>query len=172
VGFHEGSIDWNGLAERCAKVRTDGRIVDPALRHESGILMHYLGYLTIDDLLHEPVVNTLDNTWVELDAGRVRIASLTDDHYVRDARWMQFEEMLCSRVQTAPELAARQPKWSEVGRSVCRLHFAIEQRLHVVPALAAQVEELLPQVMKEDAAADWDAWPVHRSATTHPGTDP
>jgi len=86
VGFCEGSVDWNVIDARIESARRD-QIFDPLVRHRQGLELVYLGKYSVSA---DTPRNTLDNLWLELDAGRVRVVSIPQETYQMGERWLAW----------------------------------------------------------------------------------
>ncbi len=159
VGLRDGCIDWAGLAERCRRLRRSGLVRDPSLRRIEGVAMYYFGQLTAADAA-APVINTLNNAWIEIDAGRSRVSLAGGGAYVGEERWVRFEGALRGRLRPDPAAPAELSRWSALGQRICGLHLAQRRGARIAGRLGEEINRLLPADFYEDVEADWEAWPV------------
>ncbi|MCC5828611.1 MAG: fused MFS/spermidine synthase [Phycisphaeraceae bacterium] len=110
VGFKDAQWDWQVIEARTREVRDDG-IGDPLARWAAGLRLLHLGELAEasvlaagpgsassgselpgamlpGDRLPGVRINTLDNMWVELDAGLRRLTQRPDQVYHIGPRWL------------------------------------------------------------------------------------
>ncbi len=106
IGYHQGNLDWAQVTRRCEVVREQGHINDLTIRWPSGIALLSMGPWT--ESQSEPgVINTLDNMWLELDAGRER---LTNREYLKNKRWFDFLKRRAQARPTDPAELGDQPR--------------------------------------------------------------
>ncbi len=162
-GFRNGKLSFTGLSERCQKMRDQGKIKDPPSRHAESIAMHYIGRLTRTDVGSEPL-NTLDNIWLELNAGRRYCVDDANRLSLMDANWPAFEERLYERVARNPNAAGGLAKWGAVGRKVSHWYYEASRanrNPRHVQQLLQEAQDSLPSSLMNDEDADWEFWPTY-----------
>ena len=98
VGFRDGGNRLARTRRAVRALRRTDRVVDPSLRRVEGVLMYYLGAITTQAGPRR-FANTLDNAWVEIDAGRGRVSQATRQAYLERERWIRFCAELPSRLE-------------------------------------------------------------------------
>ena len=98
--------------------------------------MYYFGQLTAADAA-APVINTLNNAWIEVDAGRSRVSLAVGGAYVGEERWIRFEGALRGRLRPDPAEPAELSRWSALGQRICGLHLAQRRGARIAGRLAS-----------------------------------
>jgi spermidine synthase len=91
VGWRDGDWDWQTIESRCRQARLGSEMTQPSLRYREGVAMHYLGRLSPGDLDAAPI--TLDNLWLELDAGRRQVTGkyvAQTEPYLANQTWRDW----------------------------------------------------------------------------------
>jgi spermidine synthase len=159
-GYRSGEPDFPGLSQRCKQLRESGKVLDPPSRHPESIAMHYIGRLTRNDAKTQQL-NTLDNLWVELHAGRRHSTTDPGKSSLTNAQWMRFETELFKRVSGQRTAAGELQKWGDVGRKIVNWYFAASKRDSNERQLLMEAQGSLPQSVQDDADADWSYWPAY-----------
>ena len=80
VGFQGARLDWTVVAQRCAGELKRGQLSDPVCRHPEGVAMLYVGHYR--PAMSAPIrINTLDNSWLELDAGQKWVLGRNSEYF-------------------------------------------------------------------------------------------
>jgi spermidine synthase len=154
VGLREGELDWAALPERCADLRADGRIVDGALRHAEGVRMLYLGPIE-RGFAATSRINTLDNAWIEIDAGNLAVTTTYDRTTLLGDRWVDFERRLFQRLG-----GDAVPRWTGIGREITALqHERTSGPSGGNAGPPERVFDSLSTAMQNDSGADRAAFP-------------
>ena len=149
--FHE--IDWAKVEAGCEHLRKAGVTRKPLIRHADGVAMLMLG--PVPKIAPGPI-NSLANAWLELDAGR-NILGLTKPwqigvplvEYVRDVQ-RASRELLPENRRVA----------HESGQFFLTLEIVAKLNLPALEEMKPQLLTRLPATLREDAAADWEQWPM------------
>ena len=149
--FHE--IDWAKVEAGCEHLRKAGVTRKPLIRHADGVAMLMLG--PVPKIAPGPI-NSLANAWLELDAGR-NILGLTKPwqigvplvEYVRDVQ-RASRELLPENRRVA----------HESGQFFLTLEIVAKLNLPALGEMKPQLLTRLPATLREDAAADWEQWPM------------
>jgi hypothetical protein len=144
-------IRWDAVARACSTIAA-GQSRDPLARHVEGVSM-----LVVGPLASRPdiPINTLDDGWLEWDAGRNIIEGgqpwFTGVPLARFLRTCHRDgiALLPPRLQTA----------HESGQFFLTLEVATGARTHA-NELLAQVSRRLPTPLSLDLEADWTKWPM------------
>ncbi len=159
IAFKDGRLDWDIAFENCAAARKFDKVKDPALRHPEGLALLYLGSMT--DIREEVRINTLENNWLEIDAGSHRITGNLRDKYLRDTRWLAFvEKLFVDNRSQKDSLPDDFQHWPELAREIERGRIAQQSGQNVRDTLKNVAEQLSP-AMKQDLGADWQLWPAN-----------
>ena len=158
VGFRDGDIDWDGLSERTQRMRGT-EIDEPVSRVPGATMMHYLGYLPGDEHVF-PVINTLDNAWIEIEAARTRVSRTAGESYMLGQQWAQIEAGLIEILQLPPEVQSQPHAWRVLGQQVSQLHYLQRINAPTASAKRARIFEAIPPELFSDQEADWSSWPV------------
>ena len=164
VGLRNGSIDWDEIDDRCRRVRAFAEIVDPSLRHVAGIKMLYLGVVK-PGFAESRQINTLDNAWLEVAAGNLRVTHSYSEFYLGGDNWIRFEDDLFARLKRTGQIPNQ---WAELGRRMCRLNYELTssrapRRPGALRAKNVEYQKLLeslPDAMREDTGGNWNAFPA------------
>ncbi len=159
IGIRGGNIDWQSIEAACRRIRKSSGVRDPALRRPEGVYMHYLGYVDADGIVALGI-NTLNNAWIDISAGRTRVLRPSGQAYMRREKWIRYEAALRTRLRFPSDGPERLAYWSAVGQRICVLHLAMRRASSKVDGIAAAINEALPDDFYEDPQADWGAWPV------------
>lgn len=98
VGWRSAGLNWSDVESRLAADELGGDDYFEGLDHFRGL---HMGAVARDDV--SGPVNTLDNLWIELDAGRFRILLGEGAPYLYADRWVQWVASL------QQQLSERQP---------------------------------------------------------------
>lgn len=158
VGFPDSDIDWAGLAERAQRMRASS-IDDPVLRVPGATMMHYLGYLSSDEQFY-PVINTLDNAWIEVQAARTRVSRIAGAPYLHGEPWLQMESGLIETLELPPEVRSQPHAWRVLGQQISQLHFLQRINAPTAAEVRANALEAIPAELFSDRDADWSSWPI------------
>jgi len=161
VGLRDGQIDWQRLGDRCRSLHQSRRVRDPSLRRIEGVAMYYFGQVTADAALL-PIVNTLNNPWIEIDAARRQVVPAGMRHDIAGMAWIRFVADLRKRARFAPNAPPEVARWSALGQKICMLHLARTRGSRLAAQLAEEINHALPADFYRDRDAAWDAWPVTR----------
>ena len=146
------AVDWTGVARACERLRAAGTVADPLARHVDGVAMCVVGPLPSPG---PGPVNTLDNAWLEWDAGR-NVVGLRTPWFVG----VPLAEYLREVVRGS---AARLPQQlraaHDSGQFFLTLEVAARVRAPVLANLQSQILERLPASLRFDPEADWTQWP-------------
>lgn len=158
----DGELDWSVPQRRALEVRTQARIVDPAMRHVEALGMLYLGRYTAENH-HEARVNTLGNLWLELDAGKQRLTREAREIYLFGQRFNDFVKERIERMQL--DDGVPQPVRVQADLGFLLVNWGIARRMNhpAEAALRAKLERELPAALRQDPDADWAAWPGPKS---------
>lgn len=164
VGLRNGSIDWDEIDDRARRLRIFAEIVDPSLRHVAGIKMLHLGVIK-PGFAESRQINTLNNAWLEVAAGNLRVTHSYDESYLGGDNWIRFEDDLFARLKRTGQTPSQ---WAELGRKMCRLNYELTSSSaprgpDALRAKNVEYQELLeslPDVMREDTGGNWNAFPA------------
>jgi spermidine synthase len=150
--------DWQRVEAACAKLRDEGRVTDPLVRHADGVAMMIIGPAP------EPSpgpLNTLANAWLEWDAARNILGMRTPwfigipcAEYVRDIQ-RTSQPLLPLGLRPA----------HDAGQFFLTLEIAAKLNLAVLPQLKSQVLDHLSPSLRNDASAHWKQWPMRIKPT-------
>ncbi len=158
VGMNHADLDWQAIARHCDRVRQDNRIRDPLIRHWEGVAMLHLGPVEAADTVSQPV-NTLGNTWIELNAGRDFVTGLWEDGYFMNGRnWLVFEDELAVRFDTRLPNDSRLRRLSTLGAQITRWDRQADRPTASNTELTRKIRSLLPEPITSDANADLTSW--------------
>ncbi|MFV2068430.1 MAG: spermidine synthase, partial [Pirellulales bacterium] len=161
IGLRDGQIDWKWIDDRCRSFRQSQRIRDPSLRRGEGVSMYYFGHVTADAAML-PIVNTLNNPWIEIDAARRRVSPEEARDYIVGMPWIRFVTELRRRAILDPDAPPELARWSALGQKICMLHLAQKRGSELAAKLATEINQALPDDFYQDQEAAWEAWPVPR----------
>lgn len=151
-------LDWAGIDAACARLREGHRTTDPLVRHSGGLAMLLIGPLP--DPGSGPI-NTLANAWLEWDAAG-NIPGLTTPWFIG----VPLAEYTRTAQRSGSTLLPDAYREAHRGGDFfLTLEIAAKLNLEVLPALQAQVRDRLPAPLREDAAADWQLWPMRVKPT-------
>lgn len=144
-------IPWDDVRTACARLAERESVSDPIVRHAEGVAMMTVGPLP--RLPDGPLI-TLDNGWIEWDAGRNIIgggeAWFTGVPLARFIR----ESHRGAKSGFPQDLAHAH----EAGQFFLTLSVAHAAKLRV-DELEAQMPGFLPEPLAKDPQADWTRWP-------------
>jgi spermidine synthase len=147
------AVNWDRVEDACARLRTDGKVTDPLVRHAAGVAMTIIGPAPASP---PGPVNTLANGWLEWDAGQNVVGlrqpwfmGIPCAEYVRDATRAGASAL-------PPSLRAAQ----DAGQFFLTLEIAAKLNLPAAASLRAQMSDRLPQALLDDFTADWRQWPM------------
>lgn len=144
-------LDWGRVAQSCT-LAAAGRVRDPLVRHVEGVAMLVVGPLPVSS---NAPINTLDDAWLEWDAGRNIIQGGTPWFTgVHLARLLQS----CHR-RGAALIPQNLSAAHDSGQFFLTLEIARSARAHE-NQLLAQAQERLPNSLATDVQADWTKWPM------------
>lgn len=153
-------IDWAQIEAGCAKIRLDGKTLDPLVRHAEGVAMLLLGPPPVPP---PGPVNTLANAWLEWDAGRNILGMNTpwfigipSAEYVRDVQ-RAGNMFLPENLRVA----------HEAGQFFLTLEVAAKLNLPALEDLRLQVPKRIPDALRQDGTADWRQWPMRVKPDFH-----
>lgn len=161
VGFRDGALDWNTLARRCEAETDPVLLDDPLMRYIQGQKMLYLGRLESTADSSERPINTLDNLWVELDAGRQRVTGNPGRKYYFGSRWVDFLDTRLENMRhqtqddellSAVALGVEISKWYQSQTK--GLETARNERLRIL--------QQLPEPIRAAATSETSTWPLGR----------
>jgi len=158
VGFTEGGLDWDAVATRTARVRAEGAILDPAVRHAAGAALLWLGRLP--EATGEAKLNTLDDVALEIDAASLRVTRGCVDHYLFGDRWLELTGRWLREDQRLAG-SATEARLARLGQEIA-IWEGVRERLppdEAARAIAA-LRGLLPAELLDDRAADRSRWPA------------
>ena len=148
-------IDWDVVGERCHKLRRDGRVLDPSVRHLAAVEMLYLG--DAKSFGRDGVLNCLDYPAIEFDAGRERVTGNPRTKYLSGSRWLELMASMVERM----DVIKPQTAMAHLGERWSQHEVVLRQRkIGKSSRMASRLPPLtLPQALMEDADADWKQWP-------------
>lgn len=154
VGFRDGDIDWAGLAERTARMR-DSKIDEPGLRSPAGLMTYYMGFVP-EQHQHMPLVNTLDNAWIEVQASRDRVSGV---EYLRGKYWLELEAGLLKLLELPAEVKSEPQNWRALANQFMQYDFLRKTNIAASVAMKADLQKNAPKALFEDTNANWASWP-------------
>jgi spermidine synthase len=164
VGFRGSGLDWDTIESRILEVRRD-RILDPLVRNRNGLASVYLGqYNGTGNVPH----NSLDNLWIELNAGRLRVVSQPWETYLVAERWLSWLEHNAghpSPIQWAPnqrEDVRQPPLFSRI------INHEIIRRNQPLAFIPADLLDWFREI-RDDLEADRRRWPGTGNWLSDPG---
>ncbi len=147
------AIDWTAVAQACERLRADGSVTDPLVRHADGVAMLLLGPLP------EPTagpINTLANSWLEWDAGQ-NVVGLKTPWFVGIPCAEYIRDIQRSGNPLIPAfLRAAQ----DSGQFFLTLEVATALNLPSKTGLEEQIPMRLPPSLIRDFQSDWKQWPA------------
>ncbi len=161
VGFRDGDLDWNTLARRC-EAETDPVLMDdPLMRYVKGQQMLYLGPLEPAPESDKHPVNTLDNLWVELDAGRERVTGNPGRKYYFGSRWIGF---LAARLEAMKQESQDDEllKAVDLGVMISKWYQSKTKGLETARNERLRILQKLPEPIREAASSETSTWPLGR----------
>ncbi|MEM6979207.1 MAG: hypothetical protein AAF539_06020, partial [Planctomycetota bacterium] len=173
IGVKErGWLNWQQIENRCSQIRKSNDILDPVLRHASGIRLLYLGQW-LDDQMDTPLV-TLSDPSLEYSAATVRLSDDPFGRYFNPSKWIRFCRTRQRRYVNDPSSRAGTPgsdptmqaKLMLLSTGLLELDYAKRTQHKLTSSIAARVQQNLPKCFIEDRLADMSRWPGQ------PVTDP
>jgi spermidine synthase len=159
VGFRDADLDWQTVERRTIEERQAGRILDPSVRHASGLALLHLG----DQRGVRPYagypVHTLNNMIIEWQAGRERVTGDPTRKYIFGGRWVRWSQERRERALDSVGLAPDVARLIRGGAMLTQLEWESRVRPRADPNLAAQAWDLIPADIRIDRDADWQRWP-------------
>ncbi|MBL9166118.1 MAG: hypothetical protein JNN07_00085 [Verrucomicrobiales bacterium] len=146
-------LDWARIQSACERLRGNGAIQDPLVRHPEGVAMCLLGPPGPDPAVP---LNTLGNAWLEWDAGR-NILGLKNPWFVGIPSAEYVREVFRRGQAEIPE---RFRSAHDSGQFFLTLEVAAKLNLPALSGLKAQITDRLPPALAQDPAADWRHWPM------------
>lgn len=145
VGWKGGKLDWAVAKQRCDAERLANRLQDPLMRHADGLALLHLK--SVGGSSVELPINTLDNSWIELRAGRRQVKGAGSIGTLAGGGWLDWLRANCAD-----------------GSLVVALHEAeAEAFARRVPlfrsASGRELWDRLPLSLQTDTRADWSRWP-------------
>jgi len=166
VGYRDADVDWPAVTRHCAELRRTAAVVDGSMRHREGVEMLYLGRVRRGFATTQQI-NTLDNAWIEIQAGRLFVTDGFARASLLGATWLDFEARLFRRLAEASD--SQPSKWAELGRQMTTAYHARTQHDPMSAERAAALErsrrleraisEALPGALKNDTGALGEAFP-------------
>jgi spermidine synthase len=156
VGFKDGELDWEAVAERTAESRSDG-LKDPAARQRDVLAMLYLGRYPRP--AENRSVNTLGNLALELSAARERVTGDIPGKYMIGTRWLTW-----LRLRLADETAFDAVPVDVIEKARLGLLASEHERLRAsrsrsTATSAKALSDQLPASIRSDEAIDPRRWP-------------
>lgn len=155
IGYSDDrTIDWETIEERCRAVAESRRVSDPSVLTVDTVAMLYLGAATTLD--GGDVLNTLNNSCVEIEAGLQRVTGKPGSVYLVGTRWLETLGRYSWDWNGVPDQVRRRAamglNWSrsegERNRSQLRADLA-----RLDPTFEIPVE------LASNAAVNWELWP-------------
>ncbi|TPV94495.1 MAG: hypothetical protein B7733_14735 [Myxococcales bacterium FL481] len=160
VGFKQGTLDWRVVKERVAQVAAGSEIADPTLRHIKSFALLYIGrtraFAESDPA--DPDYNTLDNAWLEYDAGRMRVAGEGTSRFLYDKRGFEFQRDLIEAF-AEEESVAGLARSAKIGMLLTAWELAARAGSSQQNDFRRQVQRVFPREVVQDELADWSQWP-------------
>ena len=163
VGNKDGNLDWKGLEARCQRLRDDGKVLDPIMRHHEAIAMLYLGS-TLTPHPTAETINTLDNAWIELAAGRDFVTGKWDeDYFMNKQKWIDLEHRLVDQSADRLTVDSNQIRFSRLGNQITQWNYVRHSQKATAHQLKKAIRGVLPKGLVADIRAnkasspDWAA---------------
>ncbi|MFI4877212.1 MAG: fused MFS/spermidine synthase [Blastopirellula sp. JB062] len=161
VGYRDGKLDWDQVAQRCHAVRAQNASLDPSVRHPDAVAMLSLGD-SLDQLTFRR--NTLNNLAIELDAGKQRVTGDASSKYLHGSRWLAF---LNKRRYLQPSGDGKIDRHSQTGQLLAEIALLESLPEDRIPpkyanrrkALKASCFPRISEELRNESAADWSTWP-------------
>lgn len=155
VGWSDGrTIDWNIVERRCHAVAEDRQVADPSILAADTVAMLFLGSAAIMD--GGDVLNTLNNSHVEIEAGRQRVTGKPGSVYLAGTRWLETLRRYSWDWNGAPDQVR--------SRAAMGLSWSIVESDRNRPQGPADLARLdpsfrLPAELVDNPIVDWGLWP-------------
>ncbi len=154
------SIDWDAVNTGCIEAREQTK--DPLVRHVEGIAMMVVGPLQPVALARRGPIITLNNGWLEWDAGlnllegrQPWFTAVPFGEYIRSCHRLGKNDL--------PEDLRR---WHEAGQFFFTLSVAHEGKVNT-EGLLRRLPDYMPLNMLRDNDAYWHAWPAKIKPGVH-----
>ena len=149
-------IDWAVVAERCRHARENSAITDPTTHHSELVAMLSLG--RADRWTVEGRINTLDDTFIELDAGRERVTGRPGSKYLLGGKWMEYLERGVSLSLGGEDDDCAELRRLGLAWSVAEMELLKQSRQRQQPP--DHLPELhLPEALRQSLRATWNEGP-------------
>ncbi|MCC5835762.1 MAG: hypothetical protein JJU20_13605 [Opitutales bacterium] len=154
AGFKDRKLDWEVIANRVDA--ESSWITDPVLTDPSGISLLYLG--THSGPTGQGPVNTLNNMWLELNAGRRSALGASDEPYQTRGNWIALREQLLGR-NTFDRLPQQLAAYPQSGSELTRLYLEGRSHRERTAGIAERARHYIPSRILYNPRADWQQWP-------------
>ncbi|HTD67908.1 MAG TPA: hypothetical protein VK846_15395, partial [Candidatus Limnocylindria bacterium] len=146
-------INWSQVDLACQRLRRDGAVADPLVRHLEGVAMMVIGELPSTP---PGPVNTLANAWLEWNAGQNILGMKTPWFIgVPCAEWVR--DVQRASVSALPEQLRNA---HDGGQFFLTLEVVAKLKLPQLAQMESQINERLPKPLRDDAGANWSQWPM------------
>jgi spermidine synthase len=171
VGFRDGGLDWRTIERRTTEERRAGLILDPLVRHATGLALLYLGGPWGERPYAGYPVHTLNNMIIEWQAGRERVTGDLTGKYIVGGRWVQWSQERREQAIDAIEVAPGYASLIQAGATLTQLELESRIRTRADSDLETRAWELIPAEIRRDRDADWQRWPGRMGLRMLPGID-
>lgn len=154
AGFKDTGLDWQVIRQRIEAEST--WITDPVLIHPTGLALLYLGTYAQSDA--RTSINTLNNMWLELDAGRRSVLREPDEPYLTQGRWIDLRKQLLTR-NAFDQLPPDFRNYPNDASELTRLYLKARTQQESTTRVAERARHHIPTPVLYHRQADWQQWP-------------
>jgi len=159
VGWKQAEdLNWKTIHEQCDHLRESGVVLDPVLRHESGVRLLHLGPWETEKGQSRRV--TLADPSLEYSAATVRLSANAGSEYYHPPNWVRFCR---SRQPTSPSEtgsdSSPQTDSMLLATGLLELDHARRTENKLADTIASRLTLEIPSCILEDRSADWNRWP-------------
>lgn len=159
IASKDGPLDWAVVGRRCSRERRRGFLTDPLCRHAEGVAMLYLGRYHASSA-SAVRINTLGNSWVELDAGRKWICGRTDEFFhAASNQWLEWTRTQLAHLNEEIGFPDELHAYPALGSLAAKWEQARESEDPNAQEIRARLAAGLPNTVLADPTADQSMWP-------------
>jgi hypothetical protein len=155
LGWRDGVLDWRVIEERIAAEANWLR--DPLLLHPSGIALVYLGQLS-PDAMKDQIPNTLNNMFLELEAGRRSVLVNSSQPYLTSDAWVEYREKWI-RENSFAGLPQSLQSWPRSASQLTGIYLQARRNPRLTGQAAETARRFFPGEILYHRNADWTQWP-------------